>query len=734
MRTYAYGFPRIGNKREFKTNIEAYWKDKISEDELVGSMIGLEKQRLDEYKKHVDVFPMGEFSYYDNILDTALVFGVYKAENMDNYFSYGRGKKALEMKKYFNTNYHYLVPVIKKGQKFRLAWNKFLAYYDNFDGKDKPVGIIGPYTFLKLSRVEGNFRQTFGDLCKVYEKLFLKLKSKGIKTIHLEDPAFCLDVPEKDVKDIVKNYKAMIPEDMAVNLVTYYDSVDFLEDVYKIPFAAIGLDFVAGEENISNLKKCGFPAEKKLICGVVDGRDVRRSDIKAKVDLIGRIKKAGGLKTENILISNSAPLFHLPISIEFEKDIKPAYRNIFSFARERLYELNLIKKTFSGETKKAEIWSKAVVGKGTRKTNRIFDTHSLPERSYQNRRKIHQAELGLPVLPTTTIGSFPQDAKIRGMRKKFRRGDISSTEYSGFLKSKITDLVDKEEQLGLNVLVHGEFERTDMVEFFAQKLKGFVTTKSGWVISYGTRVYRPPIVVDKIFRKVPLTAGETLFAAGLTDKPVKGILTGPVTILAWGFCVRTEPISKVAFELAEALNEEARGLVSKGIKIIQVDEPAIKEYCPIKKRKEDAYFSWAIRSFNITTKLPEKVQVHTHLCYSEFSTIIKRILKMNFDVITIETAREKGKVLDVFAGAGFKRQIGPGLWDIHSKYPASISTIKQILEKSIKLFGEENIWMNPDCGLKTRGWEEVETSLERICNVARGYRNKAPFASRKAIK
>ena len=724
MKTYAYGFPRIGKKREFKKNIENYWKGDISENDLVGAMFRLERQRLAEYKKYVDIFPLGEFTYYDNILDTALVFGVYKAKDMDDYFSYGRGKKALEMKKYFNTNYHYLVPGIKKGQKFKVVWDKLSAYYDNFNGKDEPVFLIGPYTFLKLSRLEGNFAQTFSDLCKVYGKLFAQLKDKGIKIVHLEDPAFCLDVPEKDVRDIVRNYSAMISEEIDINLITYYDSVDFLEDVYRIPFAAIGLDFVAGEENISNLKKHKFPEDKKLICGVVDGRDVRRSDINAKSELVGRIKKAAGINEGDILISNSAPLFHLPVSIDPEYGLNPSYRNVLSFAGERLYELDLIKKAFYGEDKEARRWSRFVAGTTSKKTNRIYDTHSLSERTYLKRKKVHREELDLPLLPTTTIGSFPQDAEVRRMRRKYRKALIGSKEYRDFLKNRTSDLINKEERLGLDVLVHGEFERTDMVEFFAQRLEGFITTKSGWVISYGTRVYRPPIVVDKIFRKIPLTVRETLYAASLTDKPVKGILTGPVTILAWGFCVRTESISKVAFELAKALNEEVRDLASKGIKIIQVDEPAIKEYCPIKKKKEEAYFSWAVRSFNITTKLPEKVQVHTHLCYSEFSTIIDRILKMNFDVITIETAREKGKVLDVFARAGFKRQIGPGLWDIHSKYPANNTTIKEVLEKGIKLFGPENIWMNPDCGLKTRDWEEVEVSLSRICNMARRFRNK----------
>ncbi|MEA3488945.1 MAG: 5-methyltetrahydropteroyltriglutamate--homocysteine S-methyltransferase [Candidatus Omnitrophota bacterium] len=724
MKTYAYGFPRLGKKREFKSAIEDYWKGNISEDKLISWMFRLEKQRLSEYKKYVDLFPKGEFTFYDNMFDMALMFGVYKAKGLNRYFSFGRGRNALEMKKYFNTNYHYLVPVIKKGQKFRVAWNKPLVYHEKSSQKRKPVAIMGPYTFLKLSRVEGSFDKTFNELCAAYKKLFVQFEKAGITSVHMEDPAFCLDVTAKEIKAIVKNYKKMISRDLEVNLITYYDSVDFLKELYKIPFAAIGLDFVSGESNIANLEKTGFPEGMNLVCGIVDGRNVGRSDIMAKVRLLKRIKKTARINDDRIYVSNSAPLFHLPISLDNETNMSAKHKNILSFAKERLYELGLIPKAYSGDTKEAELWSKAVKESQPVKPGKVFDTVSLKESVYSRRKKVHQEELDLPFFPTTTIGSFPQDSEVRKMRLDYRKGRLSKTKYKSFIGGRIKDLVKKEEEIGLDVLVHGEFERTDMVEFFAQKLDGFVTTESGWIISYGTRVYRPPIVVDKIGRTKPLTAGEITHADHLTHKPVKGIFTGPVTILAWGFCVRTDPIYKVAFELAKALNEEAKDLVKKGIKIIQVDEPAIKEFSPIKKRMKKAYFGWAIRSFNMVTKLPERVQIHTHMCYSEFAEIIDWILKMNFDVITIETAREKGKVLETFFRAGFKRDIGPGLWDIHSKYPAEERTIKTILNKSIKFFGPEHIWMNPDCGLKTRNWEETELSLERIVKIAKQYRKR----------
>ncbi|RKY42507.1 MAG: 5-methyltetrahydropteroyltriglutamate--homocysteine S-methyltransferase [Candidatus Makaraimicrobium thalassicum] len=723
MWTYAYGFPRLGKKREFKSSIEGFWSGRIGEKRLVALLDKVQRQREAAYRENVDIFPVGEFTLYDNIFDTALMLGIYRSNDLGRYFSFGRGKKALEMKKYFNTNYHYLVPHIKKGTKFRLSWNKPLLNFKNTPrNKDMPVFVVGPYTFLKLSRLEDGFAGSFEELCLVYKELFGRLKRGGAGSVHLEEPAFCGEVPAGDVRLIVRNYRKMIPAGIDVNLVTYYESVDFLEALYELPVAAIGLDFVAGADNLDILRKKGFPEDKGLICGVVDGRSVRRSDIAARVKLLRDIKEAADLDDERIMISNSAPLFHLPVSLENETKMTPKIKRLISFAEERLHELSLIKRAFEGGTAKAGKWSRNVREKPSGIIPKTFDTLSIPEKEYPKRKKVHDRELGLPLFPTTTIGSFPQDREVRKMRLDFRRKRLSASKYRDFIDSRISALVGEEDRIGLDVLVHGEFERSDMVEFFAQRLGGFVTTENGWIISYGTRVYRPPIVYDRIKRTRALTVRETTYADRITGKPVKGIFTGPVTILAWSYNLRTTPVHKAAFELASALNEEARELNRKGIKIIQIDEPAIKEYSPLKERKKEEYFRWAVRSFNLTSRLPEKIQVHTHLCYSEFGEIMKWILKMNFDVITIETAREKGKVLDTFARAGFKRGIGPGLWDIHSRYPAEEKTIRTILDKSIKLFGPENIWINPDCGLKTRGWEEVEASLGKLVKAAGQYR------------
>ncbi|MCD6228759.1 MAG: 5-methyltetrahydropteroyltriglutamate--homocysteine S-methyltransferase [Candidatus Omnitrophica bacterium] len=725
MHIYAYGFPRLGRKREFKTAIESFWSGRINQDQLIEYMENIEKERIHTYKKYVDFFPLGEFTYYDNLFDTALIFGVYRVKNLSDYFEYARGRKALELKKYFNTNYHYLVPQIPSHKKFYLSWNKPLFYLNNFFSfHSQPLYIIGPYTFLKLSRAQGNFKSLIYQLSQVYKLLLEKLYTKGAKLIHLEEPAFVLDISYPERKIIIDVYRNLLKTKVRVNLITYYESVDFLKSLYDLPFHALSLDFVAGINNLALLKKYGFPKDKHLICGVVDGRGVRRSDIFKKVKLVENIKKIAHIDSEKIIIAPSCPLFHLPLTLEDESRLDEKIKSRISFAQERLYELSLIKKVFFGETKEAEVWYREDGKSSFKKRDKEFATLTWEESRIKERRIAQKTKLSLPLFPTTTIGSFPQDKQLRKIRRDYRKGNISLGSYKSFIKDKIEKLIRFQEKIGLDVLVHGEFERSDMVEFFAQNLGGFLTTDNGWVISYGTRVYRPPIIYEEVKRITPLTVEEISYAQKLTLKPVKGIITGPVTIVAWSYNLRDLPSYVIAFELASALNQEAKELVEKGIKIIQIDEPAFKEFSPLKKAKRDFYFSWAVRAFNITTKLPKEVQVHTHMCYSQFQDIIKWLVKMNFDVITIETAREGAQIIDHFKKVRFKKSIGPGVWDIHSRYPASKKSIESILEKAIGVFGKDKVWVNPDCGLKTRDWPEVELSLQRMVEVAKKYRKK----------
>jgi len=719
MQTYAYGFPRLGENKEFKILIEKFWREEVEEDQLKKELDKLEEKRLSLYKSFTDYFPLAEFTYYDNIFDTALIFSVYRFRNLKDYYSYARGKKALRLKKFFNTNYHYLVPQLKKNTKFKLGWRKPFYYLDKFSSFSKIIFLFGPYTFFKLSDKEEN-EGLFFSLIEAYKELFKLLKHKA-EVIHLEEPALVLDLTSKEKKMIISGYKCLLKNNIPkINLITYYESVDFLKEIYKLDFSAIGLDFIAGEENLEKLKKIGFPQEKKLICGIIDGRSVRRSNILEKVKMIEKIKKYAHLKEENIIISNSCPLYHLPFSIEKE-EFPEFIKERLSFAKERLYELKLIKDFKEGREEETERWCSLKPVK--RKSFCFFKVKSFSEKEFKIRKRIQQKELNLPLFPITAIGSFPQDKELRKKRNQFYNQKISKEEYENYIKEKIKSLIDFEEKAGLDVFVHGEFERTDMVEYFAKNLEGFLTTKRGWIISYGTRVYRPPIIYKKIRRKKFFTK-EIIFAQTLTSKPVKGILTGPATIIAWSYNITDFSLPQLAKDLATALNKEAKDLIKKGIKIIQIDEPAMKEFSPLKKRKRKDYFKWTISAFNLTTQFPFHIQVHTHMCYSEFEDIISWIKKMNFDVISIETARDKGKILDAFMRIDFKRDIGPGIWDIHSKIPLNLKGAKKILDKAIDIFGKENVWINPDCGLKTRDWQEVEISFKRMYKLAQEYRKK----------
>ena len=719
MQTYAYGFPRLGENKEFKILIEKFWREEIEEDQLRKELDKLEEERLSLYKSLIDYFPLAEFTYYDNIFDTALIFSVYRFRNLKDYYNYARGKKALKLKKFFNTNYHYLVPQLKKNTKFKLGWRKPFYYLDKFSSFSKTIFLFGPYTFFKLSDKEEN-EGLFFSLIEAYKELFKLLKPKA-EVIHLEEPALVLDLTSREKKMVISGYKCLLKNNIPkINLVTYYESVDFLKELYKLDFSAIGLDFISNEENLEKLKKIGFPQEKKLICGVVDGRGVRRSNILEKVKLIEKIKRYTHLKEENIIISNSCPLYHLPFSVEKE-EFPESIKERLSFAKERLYELKLIKDYKEGKKEEAEKWCSLKTLK--RRRFYFFKVKSFSEKEFKIRKRVQQKELNLPLFPITAIGSFPQDKELRKKRNQFYNQKINKEEYENYIKEKIKNLIDFEEKTGLDVFVHGEFERTDMVEYFAKNLEGFLTTKKGWIISYGTRVYRPPIIYKKIKRKKFFTK-EIIFAQSLTSKPLKGILTGPLTIIAWSYNITDSSFPQLAKDLASSLNKEAKDLVKKGIKIIQIDEPAIKEFSPIKKRKRRDYFLWAISAFNLTAQLPPHIQIHTHMCYSEFEDILLWIKKMNFDVISIETAREKGEILNTFKKLNFKRGIGPGIWDIHSNLPLNLKKAREILNQAIQIFGKKNIWLNPDCGLKTRDWPEVVTSFKRMYKLAQEYRKK----------
>ncbi len=737
MKTYAYGYPRLGENREFKRAIEGYWQGKVSLEAMQTALKELEQARLATYQANVDAYPVGEMTLYDNMLDTALMVGLYPIDpnHFDAYFELARGADALPMRKWFNTNYHYLVSEIPASPSFALHWRKPLEAFQTH-----PQGypyLIGPYTFLRLSRgVDAeNLPPLLEQLVPVYAELLSELQGAGTEYVHLDEPAFAMDVPESHVQAIQSAYRTL-GEKARLLVFAYYDSVDFLPALYETPIAGIGLDLIRGKANLNHLSQHGFPSDKILIAGVVDGQNVWKTDLQRVAEQVRQLQSQTGAE---VWIANSAPLFHLPVTVAPEEKLDPALKERTAFAKERLHELRLLKTILTGEAnEEAQAWntyqhstdhwySQAVQERVADLTEADFQ-RNLP---YKERVKLQSERLPLPPLPTTTIGSFPQTPEVRQMRQAYRTGKISAEEYERFVQEQIQKLIAFQEEIGLDVLVHGEFERTDMVEFFAEKMEGIAFTQQGWLLSYGTRVYRPPIIYGDVSRPAPMTVKEITYAQSLTQKPVKGMLTGPVTIIAWSFVREDIPVEQVAYQIGLAIQDEVRDLENAGIKVIQIDEAAFRELAPLKRAGWDDYFRWATRSFRLASRAKPETQLHTHMCYSEFTTVLPYIDQMDADVITIEATRSKGEVISAFEHYNYERQIGPGVYDIHSPAIPSVESIQQIIERAIRVFPVEQFWVNPDCGLKTRKWEEVEPALRNMVQATHFMREKVNGVSRK---
>ncbi len=714
MKTYAYGFPRIGKQREFKKLIEGYWNGRVAERELRQGIKKLDETRKAIYERYVFSYPQGEMTLYDHMLDTALLYGIYRAKTLEDYFRFCRGKEALEMTKWFNTNYHYLVPDFK-GK--RLEFSIQTPVWDRHEGAEENVYLIAPFTFLKLSK--GLKRECFSDVLEKLTALTVEyIKERGFQSVHLDDPALVMELTDEEWDWVAETYVQFSELNVPVNLFTYYDSVDKLSLLFELPFAGIGVDLVHDrEENLKQLEN--IKADKVLFAGVVDGRNVWRKDVFRTVELIKRLSERF-----SVVVTNAAPLFHLPVNLEGAILPEELLKKV-AFAEEKLKEINLIAKVINGDESEVREWVSGISlsfglnGKVRERVRTLSYEDFERKVPYGERRRLQQEVLDLPLFPTTTIGSFPQTEEVRRVRLLYRKGNLDAESYEVFIKGEIAKAIEIQEELGLDVFVHGEFERTDMVEFFAEKLEGIATTGNGWIISYGTRCYRPPIIYGDVFRKEPMTVREIAFAQSLTDKPVKGMLTGPVTIIAWSFVREDIPIEEVANQIALVIKDEIKDYEDAGIKIVQIDEPAIREKAPIKKRYWNEYFDWAIKSFRLccSSAKPE-TQIQTHMCYSEFSEIIDYIAKMDFDVISIEASRSKGDIIEAFEKVNFDRQIGLGVWDIHSPYVPSVKEMKNVAERALKVIPKENFWINPDCGLKTRRWEEVIPALKNLVRLA----------------
>jgi len=750
MKTSIIGYPRIGGLRELKFASEEYFRGEINADELEQTAKQIRLHNLELQKNSgLDFIPSNDFSYYDGLLDTAFLLNAvperYTARGLsqlDTYFAAARGYqgekgdvKALAMKKWYNTNYHYMVPEIDDSTEIKLSGTKpFDLFKEALDNgvKTRPV-IIGAYTFLKLARYTGKKNAAdFADAAvKAYAELIAKFAELGAEWIQIDEPSLVKDMTAEDIALFVSLYQKILADKKGVKILaqTYFGDVrDCYDELAALPFDGIGIDFNEGKKSLELVSTKGFPKDKVLFAGVVNGKNIWRNNYEKTVKIISELKKYA----DDIVLNTTCSLLHVPCTLANESKLPANVKKHFAYAEEKLGELAELKEILSAEKpEKTEAYRRntelhaevrsgddpAVRAKVAALTEKDFIR--LP--AFAEREKIQKERFKLPLFPTTTIGSFPQTADVKAARKAFRTGELNAEDYEKFIEKKIADCVALQEEIGLDVLVHGEFERNDMVEYFGECLDGYIFTEKAWVQSYGTRCVKPPVIWGDISRSRPMTVRWSKYAQSLTDKPMKGMLTGPVTILNWSFPREDITLKESAFQIALAIREEVLDLEANGISIIQVDEAALREKLPLRKSdwRED-YLDWAIPAFRyVHSGVRPETQIHTHMCYSEFADIIKDIDDMDADVITFEASRSDLTILDVLKANDFRTEVGPGVYDIHSPRIPSQEEIKTAIDKMKARIDISKLWVNPDCGLKTRGVEETVPSLKNLVNAAK---------------
>ncbi len=761
--TSVSGFPRIGQNRELKKIIEAYWKGAASLDEVRGTA---EELRAKHWKLQaqagVDLIPSNDFSYYDQMLDTAILLNVipqrYKRLAFTNpeetLFAMGRGYQgdkgdvtALPMKKWFTTNYHYIVPEIEESTEIRLNGTKPFDEFNEAKARGiltKPV-LIGPYTFLKLARNAQAEELTYDKglvnaVAAVYAEVIKRFAALGAQWLQLDEPYLVLDKEDGDVSLFKSLYAKILPareDKIKVLLNTYFGHIaDVYETVNLLGFDGIGLDLNEGkDENLAAVEKYGVAENTTLFAGVVNGRNIWRNNYAVSLGLIDALRQ----KTDNVAVSTASSLLHVPFSTEGETALDPAVLKHFAFAVEKLTELKeiavLADSDEDAKKASADLAANQALFDGTRvaadpavaeRIAKLTDADFVRQPARAERQKEQRVALGLPLLPTTTIGSFPQTKEIRAERAKLRKGEITKAEYDEFMKAQIDACIRHQEQIGLDVLVHGEFERNDMVEYFGQNLNGFLFTKNAWVQSYGTRCVKPPIVWGDVSRANPITVEWSAYAQSRTNHVMKGMLTGPVTILNWSWPREDITHEQQPQQLALAIRDEVLALEAAGIKVIQIDEAALREKLPLRKTDWHAkYLDWAIPAFRLVhSAVKPTTQIHTHMCYSEFNDIIRDIDAMDADVISFEASRGDLVVLDAIHDAHFETEAGPGVYDIHSPRIPGEQEIEDRIYEILKKMDIEKVWINPDCGLKTRGNAETWPSLEHMVAAAKAVRAK----------
>ncbi|MEK7702897.1 MAG: 5-methyltetrahydropteroyltriglutamate--homocysteine S-methyltransferase [Nitrospirota bacterium] len=744
------GFPRIGFKRELKRGVESYWGGKISEQELQLLGAGIRKENwILQQKAGISQIPSSDFSFYDQVLDAAVMLGAIPKRydslsalsDLDRYFAMARGYgktaiPAMEMTKWFDTNYHYIVPEFQKGQSFSLSSTKPIDQFieaKNLGIQTTPV-LLGPISFLTLGKgVDSDRYDLLPALLPVYEEILSRLSVAGATTIQIDEPALVFGVNQKMQTALMTAYGrlAAVSSALKISIATYFEGLHAgLGSVLSLPVSAVHLDLVAAPEQLESAIKLA-PKTLSLSLGVIDGRNIWRSDLSAALKLCQRA--VSSLGTERVTIAPSCSLLHVPVSLEGESGLDAEIASWLSFAREKIDEVVLVtrainegedalrealsanqrlmdQKKTSAKIHNAEVWER------TKKVTPEMFTRQSPH----SVRKVVQAKAyGLPLFPTTTIGSFPQTDSIRTARADYKAGKIDQAAYEKAMHSEIEQVVRFQEEVGLDVLVHGEAERNDMVEYFGEQLSGFVFTKNGWVQSYGSRCVKPPVIFGDVNRPNPMTVSWSKYAQSLTKKPMKGMLTGPVTILKWSFVRNDQPLKETCFQIALAIRDEVSDLEAAGIGIIQIDEPAIREGLPLRKEKWPLYLSWAVDAFRLSTaSVRDETQIHTHMCYSEFNDMIEAIGAMDADVISIEASRSKMELFDAFVDFKYPNEIGPGVYDIHSPTVPTCDEMVVLLRRALGVIDPANLWVNPDCGLKTRKWEEVKPALIRMVEAA----------------
>ena len=744
------GFPRVGKLRELKFISEKYFRGEVTKEELQQ----VEKTLRAEHWKFqksagINLIPSNDFSFYDGVLDTAVLFNVipkkYQELNLDEidtYFAMARGYQgeagdvsALAMKKWFNTNYHYLVPEISDDTEVKLVGEKpFEEYVEAKQlGIQTKAVLIGPFTFLKLAKYQGEKKaaEFAQDFVKGYVEILKKFESLGTEWVQFDEPALVQDLTVEDLNLFNTLYRNILKEKRSTKILlqTYFgDLRDYYQEITALDFDGFGLDFLEGKETLHLIEKYGFPEGKVLFAGLVNGKNIWKSSYEKVLGTLEELKKY----TKEIVLSTSCSLLHVPYTLQNENSLKPEVEQYFAFALEKLQELrelSVLTDTDDYRIEKEyqenkELFAKERLGQNPDVKAKVDDLKEedfirLPKRS--ERQKIQKDALELPIFPTTTIGSFPQTIEVKKNRTAYRKGEIDKAAYDRKVNEFIKACIEKQEEIGIDVLVHGEYEQNDIVEFFGENLEGYVFTEKAWVQSYGTRCVKPPIIFGDVKRTKAITTSYLEYAQSLTDKPVKGMLTGPVTILNWSFPREDVSLKEMAYQIGIAIREEVLDLEKAGIKIIQIDEAALKEKLPI--RQSDwytEYLDWAIPAFRLChSGVKPETQIHTHMCYSEFNAIIKDIDNMDADVISFEASRSKLTILDAIQESDFETEVGPGVYDIHSPRVPSVEEIMGALKTMLKKIDKDKLWVNPDCGLKTRGILETEASLINLVEAAK---------------